>query len=58
MFNIDLHDYICDICNINETAGLFMSIYRLYCVTKYINMDVINMFIFSMYILFYFVSKF
>jgi hypothetical protein len=30
MFNIDLHDYICDICNINETAGLFMSIYDKY----------------------------
>ena len=58
MFNIDLHDYICDICNINETAGLFMSIYGINCVTKYINRDVINMVNISMYILFYFVNKF
>ena len=27
IFYIDLHDYIYDICNINETVGLFMSIY-------------------------------
>jgi hypothetical protein len=43
MFYIDLHDYIYDICNINETVGLFMSIYGINCATKYINRDVINM---------------
>ena len=57
MFNIDLHDYIYDICNINETAGLFMSIYGINCATKYINRDVINMVNISMYIVFYFVNN-
>jgi hypothetical protein len=58
IFYIDLHDYIYDICNINETVGLFMSIYGINCATKYINRDVINMVNISMNILFYFANKF
>jgi hypothetical protein len=57
IFYIDLHDYIYDICNINETVGLFMSIYGINCETQYINRDVINIVNISMYILFYFVNK-
>jgi hypothetical protein len=57
IFYIDLHDYIYDICNINETGGLLMSIYGINCATQYINRDVINMVNISMYKLFYFVNK-
>ena len=58
IFYIDLHDYIYDICNINETVGLFMSINGINCATKYINRDVINMVNICMNILFYFANKF
>ena len=57
IFYIDLHDYIYDICNINETVGLFMSINGINCATQYINRDVINMVNISMYILLYFANK-